>query len=258
MSLIIIGISSVKAFKLAAGIASDGSNIAEPGSVLVSWKSVNENCLHQVYINGELVGTTSNPEERKILLPYKSNYKGVITIQVFAVSMSEALIDFSSQLEEVTRYGRIQLNLTRHPSLPYGGGYDVYSNSGDGEINLTGPVNSKSIPLWASCHDKTGFGMSSFGNSDFGYDGSAALGFGMGSLGDGDFGFDSDVLIWQSQELTSGKYSYAIKVSDGSGICSDEVVVCEDVVVIAGATCADELRGESYDRQTNTLVLSTS
>ena len=113
------------------------------------------------------------------------------------------------------------------------------------------------LRLWPAWQDKGGFGLSRFGASDFGYDGSAAVGFGRGSFGEGDFGFDADIINWQSSELATGEYKFAVKVSDGKG--NESSASQTDVItVIRTASGAEEIAAESYDKDQDKLVLSVN
>ena len=258
MSLISSGISNVRVLKIATGIAGDGRSLVEPGSFGITWKSSNVGKLHQVYVNGELAGITSQEQEREIIVPGKANYKGNISVHVFAVDIKNVFDDFSEEINDAMTNGRVQLNFVRLASLPCLGSFNVYSNDGCGEINFAKAVNTSCIPLLASCCDKTGFGMGSFGKDDFGYGFAAALGFGMGNFGCGEFGADADVVVWQSAELNSGCYRYAVKVQNELGIESEALEAGGEIVVIAAEARAEGLSPVSFDKQTNKLVLRIS
>ena len=66
-------------------------------------------------------------------------------------------------------------------------------------------LNILPIPLWPGQYDNNGFGLSSFGKGDFGFDGSASIGFGKGNFGFGEFGFDACLMSWRSEERRVGK-----------------------------------------------------
>jgi hypothetical protein len=68
MGLYSSGIDRVMAFKLAAGVGRDGRSVDEPLSVLVKWRSGHDGKLHQVYVNGEFAGVTSDFEQRMLVV----------------------------------------------------------------------------------------------------------------------------------------------------------------------------------------------
>lgn len=255
MSLISSGIRNVRVYRLAAGIAADGSSVSCPSEILVEWHSTNTDKLHQIYINGRLEGTTANSDDRKILLPYRQSYKGVITLKVYAVEFKDAFSDHSDELENETLYERIELSWPRKMSLPYEGSVDIYSNGGEGEIDFTVTANTGPVWNWPCLKDKSGFGLCGFGQSDFGYDGSSAPGFGVMNFGTGEFGFDADMVRWQSRQLSSGRYKYGIVVKDRFGVCDVGESVSDEITVVEGPDPADALKVESFNKQNNTLVL---
>ena len=139
--------------------------------------------------------------------------------------------------------------------LPFAGAADIYSNDGQGQVDLTGAINREVLMLWPSWMDKSGFGLCKFGVSDFGYDGSAAVGLGVGCFGEGGFGFDVDLVTWRSEELENGKYKFTVKVSDEFGNSDSEQVTSEEVLILRSAIPPDELSVDSYDVDNGELVL---
>ena len=255
MSFVSSGIDRVRAFALAAGVRADGEAISEPQSALVKWRSDHEDKLHQVYINGELAGVTADFERRCIIVPICSSWTSAVRIEVFAVEASESNVDFSSQVQSKPQAGRVKLSWPRSMDLPFEGTAQVCSDGGSGEIDYDNPVGKEDIQLWPSWQDKMGFGLSWFGEGDFGYEGSVAVGFGKGLFGEGEFGFDADEISWESSELETGKHKFAVKVTDRFGQDSDAQETGE-ITVIRRATPAEGLEVGSYDKEEDRLVLS--
>ena len=129
MLLISDGIEQIRVCRVAAGIAADGSSINEPCDVLVIWRSRYLDKLHQVYINGELVGVTQDGAERSLCVPHRSCYNGSIQVEVFAVEPENSVISHSDQLEEMAGYGCIEVSWPRRMQLPFAGLADIYSNN---------------------------------------------------------------------------------------------------------------------------------
>ena len=255
MGLISSGIDRVRAYGLAAGVRANGSAIDEPLSVLVKWRSEHEDKLHQIYVNGELAGVTADYAQRSMIIPIRSAWSSAVRIEVFAVEALEAHIDFSSQLPPLQQAGRTRLSWLRSMALPFEGTAQVFSDGGGGEIDYDEPTSKEDIGLWPSWQDKFGFGLSQFGEGDFGYDGSAAVGFGKGLFGDGEFGFDVDEISWISGELETGKHRFALKVTDQFGQAS-EAQETGEITVIRTAMPAEGLEVDSYDKAEDRLVLS--
>jgi len=254
MHLISNGIDRVRASVIGGGITGDGRNAGESLNVIVSWRSVYVDKLYQIYINGSLCGFTDDLMQRHMLLGYCSCWQSVIRIEVFAVEAGEASMDFSDELAPFDAGGRVKLSFARRISLPYSGSFFVYGNDGSGSIDYDVPL-SEAVPLWGACQDKPGFGLCKFGESDFGWDGSAAVGFGRGAFGKGEFGFDADMVEWTSKELLAGLYSFAIKVADSTGNLESGFNVVSNIVVIPAADAAEILEVDSFDSDGNLLLL---
>jgi hypothetical protein len=257
MTLVSSGIDKVRAFALAAGIGADGAAVNEPVNILVKWSSGHEDKLHQVYINGQLAGLTDDCFQRTIIATVRSVMSSSAKIEIYAVGLDEGDVDFSRQLENTVQFGRVNLGWSRRQSLPLDGMGQVFSDGGSGVVDYDKPLTGCGLRLWPAWQDKGGFGLGRFGASDFGYDGSAAVGFGRGSFGEGDFGFDADAINWQSGELATGEYKFAVKISDREGNESSATET-DAITVIRAAGGAEEIAVESYDKDQDELVLSVN
>jgi len=239
---------------LAAGIGASGATANEPLSCLVSWQSEHEDKFYQVYVNGRLAGVTANIKQRKMVVPLQLLKGRANKIEVVAVDAMQKYTVLSEQLKAAMA-GRLKVSIPRSMSLPYEGQMEVYSNGGAGQVDHQEPITREPVRLWASREDKGGFGLSRFGKSDFGYDGSASVGFGLGGFGCGEHGFDSNAANWESQELSTGVYKFSVKVTDCRG--NDEIVSSEtETVIIEEAVPAEKLTVGAYDKSQNELLLS--
>lgn len=242
------GISRVRAFAFPAGVNCNGLANQLTGAVIVKWHSTHDNMLHQVYVNDRFAGVTVEPGQQRLIVPIPLSHKTAVRIEVFTVEPQFADSDFSGELVAGrTQAGRVKIEFARTDNLPLNGSVDYCSNSDK--------LNDRSIKIWPESIDKGGFGLSSFGMSDFGFDGSAAPGFGKGNFGLSWFGFDSDMLCWQSEQLEAGNYKFGIKITDDSGNTAGEPVETEMTTVIPPARPAKSLKAESFDKQSGKLVL---
>ncbi len=258
MGLISEGIDKVRAFELAGGIGADGQTIDCPRAALVQWRSSWSDKFHQVYVNGQLAGATLDTDQLQLIVQVPSCGDSPVRIEVFAVEAKDVYEDFSSELSSsVYESGRVKIKLMRSQALPMDSTVQVYFDNGTGEIDYDNPLNDTPIQVWPVWQDKAGFGMSRFGVSDFGYDGAAAAGFGRGWFGYGEFGFDADTLEWVSELLEAGTYKFGIKVTDKKGNQSNSTET-RQVTVIPAARPAEEVSVQSFDKQSNELILSIS
>lgn len=257
MSLIADGISRIRVLDVPAGIRADGGYFSCPRVSLLSWHSDWTDKLYQAYVNGFYAGTTIDIDQRQLVVSVPSSPATAVRIEVFAVEPQFAHIDFRNELSQATDSGRVKLRILRSQLLPLGAAIQIYSDNGTGDINYDDPVNDEPIQVWPSSYDKAGFGTSSFGEGDFGFDSAAAVGFGSGCFGSGQFGLDDDSLEWISEPLDKGIYTFAAKVIDKDGNQSDAVET-ESIAVIPAARPATALIVLSFDKQTNKLVLGVN
>jgi hypothetical protein len=258
MTLISNEIEKVRAFELPCGIWADGDYSGMPRLALVKWKSCWPNMFHQVYVNGRYAGTTTEAGQEQLIVQTPLSSEAAVRIEVFAVDAKAADEDLGSELDlSGWQSGRSKISLLRSQSLPIGGTIEVYSDNGTGEIDYNNPFDSSVINIWPCWQDKAGFGMSSFGLSDFGRDWAAGAGFGKGRFGQGQFGPDTDTIEWTSPQLQAGVYKFAAKVKDKAGNESDSSETGQ-ITVTPVAKAAEQLWVACFDKQTNQLVLNIS
>ena len=154
MILVSSGINRVRAFALASGIGADGGVVNEPLSVLVKWRSEHEDKLHQIYVNGELAGVTTDCLQRMIVVLVRSSLTSSAQIEVYAVEPGQGDVDFGVQLESAGQVGRVMVNWPRLLSLPYEGEVEVFSNGGSGEIDYENAITRQALRLWPGWQDK--------------------------------------------------------------------------------------------------------
>jgi hypothetical protein len=115
-------------------------------------------------------------------------------------------------------------------------------------------VNKGEININNEYWEKCGFGLASFGASDFGFDRNAAVGFGRGNFGLGWFGFDCELFVWTSGQLASGNYKFKVVITDENG--NKTQTETENITVIEQAKPAEKMAIQSFDKQTNKLILN--
>jgi hypothetical protein len=262
MGLVAEKITGVVATGLAGGIWADGKATEEIRSALVEWKSTWEDKFYQVYVNGYFAGATVDSEQRRMIVFLPSSFGSSVRIEVFAVDAAEADIDFGDELASSRgQSGRVRLRILRSQDLPAESGVEIYSDNGvshlddgSGQIDYDKPENLEPIPIWPVWQEKCGFGLSEFGESDFGRDWSPGVGFGAGLFGQGEFGVDADVIEWVSGELAAGKYKFGIRIIDGNGNIS-EASETREIIVLPAAKGVEDLQVVSYDGIENNLEL---
>ncbi len=252
------GIEDVRACVLPDGIGPDGRAAALSRSILVTWRSSLEGRLYQVYANGRLAGVTVDPHQRQMVISAPSSFDAAVRVEVVAVEPHDAHIDFADEIDEPSHLSaRVRLVFLRSQDLPVGAALNIYFDGGTGQIDYDEPLNETPIPIWPCPQDKAGFGMSRFGESDFGWDAAAAVGFGKGCFGRGRFGIDADAIEWISPLLASGTYRFGVRVVDEAGNRS-AAIKTKALTVVAPARPAARLGVASFDDETGRLTLSVS
>jgi hypothetical protein len=257
MALIRSGIIWVRAFELPCGVSADGRYFAAPRTALITWASTSQlsDKLFQIYVNERFAGVTIDTEQREMLVPLGLSTETAARIEVFAVEPEDAHRDLSGELEpRPGESGRVRIVLLRDQTLPVGSTVDIYCDNGTGTVDYGQALNESPIRVWDRWEDKAGFGMSRFGCSDFGNDGSAAVGSGKGSFGSAPFGFDADTIEWVSPVLPDGVYRFGVAVRDTHGnqsIASET----DEITVTRAARPAGRLSVADYDAQAGLLVL---
>jgi hypothetical protein len=254
VGLLSSGIEQVRVFELPSGIRADGVSVGAPRVRLVKWHSAWSDKFYQVYVNGRFVGRTVDSQQRQMVVQAPTSFESAARIEVFAVELQDAYVDFSDTLSAGGQSGRVKITLLRSQRLPVGGRFRIYWDDGTGEIDYERVIAEE--PIWACREDKAGWGLSRFGESDFGWDWSAGVGFGKGSFGRGEFGVDADAIEWVSPAIGAGMYKFAVRVVDGGGREGDAEETRE-VTVIPGARPADGLGVKSFNKEANELVLQS-
>lgn len=251
-------IEDVRAHPLPDAIAPDGQSVGISRSMLVKWRSALEDKHYQVYVNGRLAGTSVDTQQRQMVVQTPSSFEAAVRIEVVSVEPADAHVDSSAQLGPTSYLStRVRLTLLRSQSLPTAGAFNVYGDAGTGLIDYETPLNETPVPIWPCPQDKAGFGLSCFGEDDFGWDATAAVGFGKGCFGSGQFGLDADAIEWTSPVLTEGAYRFGVKVVDAAGNASAPVETAP-LTIVPPARPAAKLGISSFDPQTDQLTLSVA
>lgn len=253
MSLISSGIEKVRAYQLPLGIAADGSVFSGPRTAVIKWRSSWQDKCYQVYVNGKFAGTTTDTEQRKMVVQVPGSFEAPVRVEVFAVAPADSGTDFSEDLALEAESGRVKLRFLRGQNLPIDSVVEIYSDNGSGQIDYQTVLSDSRTRVWPSWQDKSGLGMSRFGYSDFGYDSAAAVGFGKGVFGQSEFGIDTDMFEWVSEQLAAGVYKFAVKITDGAG--NESAAEEAELTVISAAKPASKLGTSSFDKNTNQLSL---
>ncbi len=252
------GIQDVRVHPLPDAIAPDGQAVGISRSVLVRWHSTLEGSFYQVYLNGRLAGTTVDTQQRQMVIQTPSSFESAVRVEVVSVEPTEVHVDFSAQLDSASYLStRARLVFLRSQSLPLDGAFNLYGDAGTGQIDYETPLNDAPFPIWPCPQDKAGFGLSCFGEGDFGWDAAAAVGFGKGCFGCAQFGLDADAVEWISPALAEGTYRFAVKVVDGAGNTSPPIEIAP-LTIVPPARPAARLSVEAFDPQTRQLTLNVA
>lgn len=257
MTLLSNGINNVRALAIPAGVSADGTVTENIGATLVKWQSTHLDKMHQVYVNGKFASAAVDCEQREMVVSIPSSAQTAVRIEVFATEAENAHLDQSGLLNSSEiQQGRLQIDFAKTHNLPIGATVDYYHDNGSGNVDYDNALNVLPIPLWPRWQDNAGFGLSSFGKSDFGFDSSASVGFGKGSFGFGEFGFDACLMSWRSEQLASAEYKFGVKITDSFGNVNIAPAEIGQLTVIPPERPATKLSISTFDKSTNQLVLN--
>jgi hypothetical protein len=251
MSLESSGIEKVEAYAVSGQVFEDGESVYF-GDVVVTWQSSWSGKFYQIYVNGLYAGTTLSSAQRRIVLTVPTGRSAAV-IEVFAVDACDAYENFSG--ESAVSFGttdRVQLRFNRDQSIGINCRAVVYSGT-DGSVDYENSLDD-SVRFWPCFQDKAGFGLSRFGDGDFGFDSGAGVGFGRGFFGSGLWGQGADIVEWSSGELCDGDHKFGIKVRDDAGN-EGAAFESELLTVVCGSEPAESLSVESYDKESDKLVI---
>ena len=219
----------------------------------MEWKSDWQDKFYQVYVNGRFAGATVDTEQRRMIVFLPSSFGSSVRIEVFAVDAAEADVDFGSELAKSRgQSGRVKIGLLRSQEMPAGAKAEIYFDNGSGQIDYDRPINDEPIPIWPVWQEKCGFGLSGFGEGDFGREWSAGVGFGAGLFGQGEFGVDAEMIEWVSPELAAGKYKFGIRIIDENGNVS-EASETDEIIVLPAAKGVEDLQIVSFNKLENNI-----
>lgn len=256
MPLSCTGIEDVRVCTLPDAVTANGRPIGLSRSALVAWHTDLEAKLYQVYINGRMAGVTVDPQQREMVIQTPSSFDAAVAVIVGAVEPEEAHLDFSAEIGRSSYHStRVRLTFLRSQDLPAGATLSIYSDQGTGQIDYDAPLNETPIPIWSCWQDKAGFGLSCFGESDFGWDAPAAVGFGKGCFGRGQFGLDADAIEWISPVLPQGTYCFGVEVIDEVGNAS-MAVETPPLAVVPPPRPVAGLGVASFNEESGQLTLS--
>jgi len=178
----------------------------------------------------------------------------VAAIEVIAVDPTESNLDFSGELKGFSELDgcRAVLNWPRRGTLPLNNKAVIYGDGGEGSINYDEAIAA--VDIWEGASDKWGWGLDEFGAGDFGYSGTGAVGWGLGSFGEGEFGFDADIESFESEPLVTGRYKFAVRISNAQGNLGENITECE--IGIDPLPRAPNLTIASYDPTSDGLLLN--
>ncbi len=231
------GISNVRVFALPMGVSQNGTVNQLTGFAIVQWQS-KYNLPCQVYVNGKFGGVTTDIAQRQMIVFVPMSQQAAVRIEVYAVDLQNAHTDYSELIESEHKLSRVQIEFPKMLD----GCIDIYRE----DEKLT----NESIRIL----NLIGFGWGSLGESDFGFDGGAAVGFAKGAFGCGQFGFDAEMLCWQSKQLNTGEHSFTLKITDRHG--NQTETQTEPITIIQQAVPAEKIAIDSFDKQANKLTLS--
>ncbi|MHC4718666.1 MAG: hypothetical protein ACYS5V_16990 [Planctomycetota bacterium] len=221
---------------------------AVDGGLLLRARSAHSDKVVQCYLGRRLVDVQVAPAEA---VEFRLAGVGATdSIRLLAVDLDAAGTDLFDAAFAHDHGNRIRVRTPRTiaPYLPGDTWRVCRGDAGDSEAH----TQVRRQDVYPNGRYAGGFGFA-FGAGGFGWDGADCAGFGR-HFGRGEFGFDCDMLTWESPPLPPGAYPVEVTVVDAAG--NESAPSAATVTLDACARPASSLAVQSYDPQTDTLVLT--
>ncbi|MEM9914543.1 MAG: hypothetical protein AAF911_06260 [Planctomycetota bacterium] len=184
-----------------------------------------EPTLVQVYVNGQLVTTTTHPDQRELWLIVNRSRQN--RIELLKVNAEDADHLVQARPDRLQTWNPpindfVEARLLRDESLPVDTKIEV---AVDGQAVATGE-------LWPNDTPRSGFG-GLFGLGGFGQDAASGLGLGRGELGFGPLGIDGTAWAWQTRDLPPGPHSVTLTATDQAGQATSPPLTLDEFQVEA-------------------------
>jgi hypothetical protein len=234
------GITHVRLRPLALDLAG-GEPAVSPGAFEVSWESAQDECWHQVYINGRLAGVTARPQDRWLAVAAPVGREGVLSplyARVVAVDAADRWTDFGEELAESAPEGgtRVRIAWQAGPYLDENlESFDIFADGRTGAVDYSAPLNEEPIPARP--------------------DGQAPWGYGCGGYGVGGYGASGACYEWVTDALDPGAWRFAIAAIDAAGnrLATAAEVACS---LAPAPRPVGRFRLESYEPVARTATLA--
>lgn len=183
------------------------------GGWKISFRSGNEGCCHQLYVNGRLSDWTSDAAERTFII---TTAAGGCEVRIAAVEAGDRQEDFSAMLAGtwacdawVYRAAVLCDNGCRPGT--------TLQLLTDRCTGVTDPTPIAAAQAWPASSPRWAWGEDSFGQGGLGYDGSRGPGFGRHAFGAGPMGIGWQLVTLQAPLAQEGMHRIVIRATAPDG-----------------------------------------
>ncbi len=193
--------------------------VRHPMLLHVWWRAPQQGSrLVQMYVDGELYGVTSDPQEREMWVV--TSLTAARRVELLAVDSEDAealariwprhLRTWPAAVASV-----LDTAVVRDERLPVDAWMDVRLDGGQ----------AQRVPLWPRDEHRGGFGVL-FGYGGFGHDDATGPGLGEGQLGCGPLGSDGTAWRWRARGLDAGGHAIEVQATrlDGSALSGTKAI----------------------------------
>jgi hypothetical protein len=187
------------------------------GGWKISFRSGNEGCRHQLYINGRLADWTSDAGQRAFIVTMPG---GACEAVIAALDADDCGQDFSAMLAGAWASGAwvYQASVLGDNAYRPGTTLQLLTDHCTGTPNPTPVASAQAWP--ASC-PRWAWGEDSLGQGGFGYDGSLGPGMGRHAFGVGPMGIGWRIVTLQAPLAEEGTHQIVIRATSPDGRYSD-------------------------------------
>jgi hypothetical protein len=234
MGFTVEGISAVRALPVVLAADALARRHAEPGFMEVVFQSSAEGKHHQVYVDGQLAGTSLSTDDRSVIVPAAEQHGSAV--EVIAVDVEDRLVDFSASLTGHADAEGARVRLTwfggrwQDDHLDH---FDVHAGP-VGEIDISAPLNAEPIPV-----------------ADLG-------GFGRGPFGRGGWGRSAAAYAFTTPKFVPGTYDFEVTAVDASGNATGGPVAQVTAPVAGPLRPPEDFIAADYDAGPRAVTLAWS
>ncbi len=215
----------------------------------ITFRSLNEDMCHQLYVNGRLADWTDSPQQQSFMLPTSDK---PVEVAIIAIDPDERQMNLADYLpDEAGNFNWVHSeNVVREISHPAGNRFELLTDHATGQLDAE-PVASRQV--WPAWLNRWGLGEDEFALGGFGYGGSTAPGLGRGAFGAGMFGINTDTVELTVVLAETGTHRVVVRTAAPDNRYAPAST--KQIAATPPPTSPDGIAVSNYNHSTGILIL---